>query len=268
MAKKHNSVIKGDAQAMAEAAKSIVIEQPTVNAVALEIVGTAPLIMNNFSQKALEQMLRKHMGLSVQKEAKKPREVIEGAIIRNVDGKISLPPTGFKKAMLTASTQLKTFKKTQLRLSMFVEGNSIPITFAVMVPRMDMVRTAGINRAPDIRFRPMFEAWKARVVIQFSAELLTVQTVVDLLQRAGRVGMCEWRPEKDGTFGTFKVSRAITNPEEIAEVRDECTPHLRSLRIPEWALDAEIDPTVLQRVFDEQDEGATTGEEQQEETGT
>jgi hypothetical protein len=110
-----------------------------------------------------------------------------------------------------------------------------------------------MTRAPDVRFRPMFEGWKARLVIQFS-DAIAMQSVVDLVQRAGRVGLCEWRPEKDGTFGTFRVSRAITDPKEIAEVRDICSPQLRSLKIPEWALDAEIDPELLQRVFDEQED--------------
>ena len=86
------------------------------------------------------------------------------------------------------------------------------------------------------------------MVIQF-ADTLTVQTVVDLLNRAGQVGVGEWRPEKNGTFGTFRVSRHIDTPQEIAEVEAECAIPLVPLRIPEWALDMEIDPTVLQKIF-------------------
>lgn len=254
---KHVSRIQGDAKEMAAAAKSVSIQQPNNLTIALEVAGTAPLIQNNFSQKAVEQMLRKHMGFSVTRETKKPREVIEAATIRNITGAVCLPPTGFKKAMLTASTQLKTFKKTQLRTSLFIEGNSIPITYeGEMVPRMDMVRTAGMNRTPDVRFRPSFNGWKARIVIQFS-DTLTVQSVMDLLQRAGRVGVGEWRPEKDGTFGTFKVVRAIDTVKEVDEVRVLCEPQLVPLKIPDWALDADIDPEVLKRVFDEQ--GDETG---------
>lgn len=254
---KHVSKIQGDAKEMANAAKSVSIQQPNILCVALEIKGMAPLIQNNFSQKSVEQMLRKHMGFSVQRETKKPREVIEAATIRNVKGAVCLPPTGFKKAMLTASTQLKTLKKTQLRTSLFIEGNSIPITYeGEMVPRMDMVRTAGMNRTPDVRFRPSFNGWGARIVIQFS-DTLSIQSVVDLLHRAGTVGVGEWRPEKDGTFGTFKVVRAIESVKEIDEVRASCEPQLVPLKIPDWALDADIDPALLAKVFDEQEEEAT-----------
>lgn len=250
--------------ALAQKAKSVVpgnvvIEQPEVRSVALEVTGTADLIQNAFSQKAIEQMLRKHMGISVQREAKKPREAIESATIRNVKGDVCMKPTAFKSAMLSASAELKTFKKTQLRTALFVEGNSIPITYEQMTPRMDMVRTAGMGRQPDVRFRPSFVDWKARLVLQFS-DTLTVQTVVDLLNRAGHVGIGEWRPEKNGTNGTFVVTRNITDTKEIAEVRKLCAIPLVTPVIPTWALDADISPEILSKIFDEASSGAEAAE--------
>lgn len=240
------------AEAM-ESAKQLVIAQPTILSVALEVEGTADLIQNRFSQKSVEQMLRKHMGISVQRESKKPREVLEDATVYNVDGKVSMPPTTFKMAMLGAASQLKGLKKTELRMALFIQGNSIPVTYREMVPRMDIARTSGIGRVPDVRFRPSFQDWKARMVIQFT-DTLTVQTVVDLLNRAGNGGVGEWRPQKNGTFGTFRVSRHIDTPQEIGEVAAQCAVPLVPLTIPEWALDMEIDPTVLQKIFASQGE--------------
>jgi hypothetical protein len=235
-------------------ATNIVISRPKVLSTYLEIMGTAPMIQNNFSQKAIEEMLRKHMGITVQREKKVPRQVLENATIYNVKGEICFPPTALKKAMLTASVAVKGLKKTQLRASIFIEGGSIPFTYERMVPRMDMVRTSGMGRTPDVRFRPMFEGWKARFGIQFSETLLDIQTVVDLVQRAGMGGIGEWRPEKDGNFGTFVVSRAITEGKEIAEIRDLCAPSLKPLVIPEWAMDAGIDSTTLSKLFGDQEE--------------
>lgn len=235
-----------------ESAKSVIIEQPTILSVGLEITGTADLIQNRFSQKSVEQMLRKHMGISVQRESKKPREVLEDATVKNLDGRVAMPPTGLKLAMIGAASQLKGLKKTHLRTALFVQGNSIPITYDEMVPRMDITRTSGIGRVPDVRFRPSFRNWKARLIIQF-ADILTVQTVVDLLNRAGHSGIGEWRPEKNGSFGTFRVTRHIDTPEELGEVAAECASPLESLTIPSWALDMEIDPTVLQKIFASQE---------------
>jgi hypothetical protein len=202
-------------------------------------------------------MLRKHMGLSVQREKKIPAECIERATIKNTAGAICIPPTAIKKAMLTASTSIKGMKKTALRTQIFIEGNSLPIKFSQMVPRMDMVRTSGIGRTPDVRFRPAFEDWSARLIIQF-ADTLPVQTVVDLLNRAGDVGVGEWRPEKDGTFGTFSVTRNITDPEELAQIRKDCRVQLVSLTIPSWAMNAELSPEILAKIgagnVDEEDD--------------
>lgn len=253
MAGKKTTKLKEQGKAMAESAQTIVIQQPTILSVGLEVTGTSDLIQNKFSQKSVEAMLRKHMGISVQRESKKPRQVLEEATVYNTDGRVALPPTGFKLAMISAASQLKGLKKTQLRTALFVVGNSIPITYEKMIPRMDITRTSGIGRTPDIRFRPSFTNWKARMIVQFS-DTLTVQSVVDLLNRAGNVGVGEWRPEKNGTFGTFRVTRHIDTPKELGEVEAECSVPLVPLTIPTWALDAEIDPAVIQRIFAEQNQ--------------
>lgn len=243
--------VAANAGAAMASAQSLVIAQPTILSVGLEVEGTADLIQNRFSQKSVEMMLRKHMGISVQRESKKPREVLEDATVYNIDGKVAMPPTTFKMAMLGAASQLKGLKKTELRMALFIQGNSVPITYSAMVPRMDIARTSGIGRVPDVRFRPSFQNWKARMIIQFT-DTLTVQTVVDLLNRAGNGGVGEWRPQKNGTFGTFRVSRHVDDPVELGQIAAECAVPLVPLTIPEWALDMEIDPTVLAKIFDSQ----------------
>jgi len=259
MVRKYESMDK-KAKSAAESAGSVVIEQPKSFMVALEVVGLAALIQNNFSQKAMEQMLRKHMGLSVQREAKVPAKCIEDATIRNVAEQVCIPPTAFKKAILTASTQTKGLRKTQLRTQLYIDGQSIPIKYKEMIPRLDMVRTSGMTRTPDVRFRPMFTDWSARIVITF-ADTIAVQTVVDLLNRAGKVGVGEWRPEKDGVFGTFVVARHIDDPQELAEVREACSAALRPLVIPEWAMNAEISPQLLARIAGGKDDESEDAEQ-------
>lgn len=228
--------------------QKIAITPAPILEITLEIEGTADLIQNKFSQKAVDQMLRKHMGMSVEQEKKKPREVLETATIYNTDRRVCIPPTAIKKAMLTASTQVKGFFKTALRAMLFVQGNSLPITYKEMVPRMDITRLSGIGRKPDVRFRPAFVDWHCRLTIQFS-DSISVETVLDLLKRAGSVGVGEWRPEKDGNFGTFRIIRHISTASEIAQVQAECAVPLEMLRIPDWAMDTEIDATLLQKIM-------------------
>ncbi len=88
--------------------------------------------------------------------------------------------------------------------------------------------------------------------------------MIDLVDRAGNVGLGEWRPERDGTFGTFYVSRHISDREEIEEVVRECMAPLIPLTIPEWALDMEIDPTLLAKVMNAHTEGRLVEEDEAE----
>lgn len=253
-----SSKVRKDVATTADESKlrSFVIPPKREASLCVEIGGES-LIQNAFSQKAIEQMLRKHMGLSVQKEKKVPSKVIEAAIIRNVDDVVSMPVVAPKAAMLTASGALKTFekKKTQLKHTLFIQGHSLPVVFEKMIPRMDMVRTSGMSRTPDVRFRPEFRNWKIRMIIVYSDTLYEVETILDLLNRAGSVGIGEWRPEKMGTHGTFQITRSIQSPAEVAEVKAACAVMLRTPEIPAWAMDLEIDPEVLGKLFSPSGDG-------------
>jgi hypothetical protein len=192
------------------------------------------------------------MRMTVHREKKNPRECIERATPRNVEGRVSLPPTAFKKAMITAAGSVKALKMNRLRTQLFVVGQSVPIEYDKQVPRMDMVRTSGIGRTPDVRFRPQFDGWSASLIIQFDDTNLDVQTVLDLVQRAGHTGVGEFRPERNGNFGTFRIDRAITDQKEYAKVLATNLVPMVALQIPEWALDADIDPALLQKVMSSQ----------------
>jgi hypothetical protein len=264
MAKKTDQ-LKEAAQAAAKGTDKIIIRQPEVMMLALEVSGTADLIQNNFSQKSIEQMLRKHMGITVTQETKKPREVIEQAKILNQDGKICLSPVAFKSAMVAAASTVKSLKKTQLRIGLFVEGGSVPIKFEKMEPRMDIVRVGGASKVPDVRFRPSFINWSARMIVQFS-EMYNAATIVDLLQRAGTVGVGEWRPEKNGTFGTFRVTRHIEDKKEIADIRELCKIQLIRPTIPSWAMDLDIDANALSKLAGALGSAPTETDDEAEET--
>jgi len=237
------------------------IVKSTSTLLGFKLRGTAPLIMNRFSDKAVEQMLAKHMGRDTARTKKVPRDVIEQATQYNVAGAVAMPSTAFKQAMLTGASALKSFAKNKvpLRVGMFVKGASVPIVSSEMIPRMDIVRLSGIARDPDVRFRPMFPDWSARIVILFDESVMARDTIIDLVDRAGRVGIGEWRPETNGDHGTFEIE-ALLPKEEIPEVLAICAPIIRPVRIPEWALDAEIDLEDVQKILTADKQAAGKGE--------
>jgi len=114
---------------------------------------------------------------------------------------------------------------------------------------MDAVSLGDMKRTRDIRFRPAFHDWSLRLIIQYSESLLQPQSVADLLQRSGDVGVGEWRPERSGSYGTYRIARALTDTDEIAEVEAACNVPLERPEIPKWALDSEIDMELLAKLF-------------------
>lgn len=59
-----------------------------------------------------------------------------------------------------------------------------------------------------MRYRPRFEKWGARFNLFINDDLLDVETAHQLLNEAGlTIGIGDFRPEKRGPFGTFRVTR-------------------------------------------------------------
>jgi hypothetical protein len=252
---------------MAQRKSSHALVQPKEFWIAIEIVGTQPVIQHDFSQKSVEEMLRRHMGYAVEREPKKPRDLIEQATIRNMNGDVCVPVMAFKKGMLDASLPIKGLVKKRLMGMLWIEGGSIKLKYEQMTPRMDVVRLP--NNMPDIRFRPMFSDWSCRMLIGHT-ETIQTEVIVDLLSRAGKLGVGEFRPGRNGTFGTYKVSRAIEERKEINEIRKE-NQHLQTpLVIPDWAMDVEFDDELMKKIAGSQASHASDDivEDAEEETTT
>jgi hypothetical protein len=69
------------------------------------------------------------------------------------------------------------------------------------------VRSADMNKTPDIRTRAIVFPWAAVVKVSYVVPLITPTAVVNLAYAAGlTVGVGDWRPEKGkGTYGQFEL---------------------------------------------------------------
>jgi hypothetical protein len=74
--------------------------------------------------------------------------------------------------------------------------------------KMDVVRSADMNKTPDIRTRAFLPRWCAEVDIAFVTPTLSLHSIVSLLANAGVVcGIGDFRQEKGkGSYGCFTVS--------------------------------------------------------------
>lgn len=180
-----------------------------VRSVKVTVVGMSPLMTNRWSEKALQMMEDKQTGKAKKaKEAKNPEECFLAAQYRDEDGNYALPASAFKKAMVSATTSIKdkTFPKTIVRQSLFVRGDLLPLRIE-KEPEMDE-RAVRLRGTADLRYRPRFESWECDLIIDYNAAAISLEQVINLLNLAGfAVGVGEWRPERDGSFGRFSVKR-------------------------------------------------------------
>lgn len=176
--------------------------------VSFRIVGTSPLIQHAWSDKALKQMRDKHAGNKTKnRDVRDPQKEGEEAAYRTSDGRYGIPAAAVKKAMITAAHKdigiEKTVVKKAIRIISEDEDNIIPIDCDEPEIREDAVR---VQSATDLRYRPYFHRWSADISFEVDAEWLTIESLVNLINRAGfGVGICEWRPEKGGEFGRFQL---------------------------------------------------------------
>jgi len=176
------------------------------------IKGTSPLIQHAWSNKSLAMMRMSAAERKKQpKEARDPEKIASDSCYRTDKGEIGIPLTAFKAALISSAHKDFGLEKTLLRKSFFIpsddSGRVVAIEASEYVIREDIVRV-GMNQT-DIRYRPMFTEWRAKIVAEIDAELLTTEDVANLVNRAGfSIGIGEWRPEKGGEFGRFTLDES------------------------------------------------------------
>lgn len=198
------------------------IPAPNIRTMKVRIVGTASLIFHKWDEKAIQMILDKQLK-KVQKGrgVRNPEREYENSFYYDGSDQVAIPARNIKQAIVGSARFINGIPMTILRGAIFVMGdidgfipvllNNKPVTKAIAVKnqkewmRQDMV-TVGMGSA-DIRFRgELPTGWEAEFLIQFDADLLSAEQVLNLLSRAGfSQGLMEWRPEKNGDRGTFKI---------------------------------------------------------------
>lgn len=214
---------------MAGSQSKNVVNVPALNigTVEINVRGIAPLVSHRWSEKAKKEMLDKQMKVAKRaKEAKDPyRDFIDSLYFIEgspdvPDGELEFastcgfPAVAFKKAAVSACRQVSGVPMTQARQMIFVRGTEKGTNGEDLVKiegnvsmREDMVRIDG-GRTADIRYRGQFVEWNCILLVDYDADVLSADQVVNLFARAGwGVGIGEDRPEKSGgQWGRFELA--------------------------------------------------------------
>lgn len=184
--------------------------------ITLCVLGSSPLIYNQMSEKARRDLLmpagRKTAAQKAQNLKHEPMTEYRASVYRRADGeagptRLVFPAPAFKAAMANAAKDMPTsVAKAQVGRLSWVEGYSVDVYGAPML-HMSVVRSADMNRTPDIRTRAILPAWACRVTLTFIMPVLSANTVATLMQAAGMVcGIGDWRQEKgSGNHGQFRI---------------------------------------------------------------
>lgn len=222
------------------AAKEKVVAQVTIPKLkigrfTMKLIGDSPLVMHCFGEKARKQIEDRQKGsdaVTAKKEARQPEQdfmsalhVMPGTkpVLKKKDGEVlaigefGFPAIGIKASAVTAAVDAGAFKTTMRRA--FHIGNDrddlVRITSDPPVMRTDNVRIG--QGSTDVRYRPEFRNWSCEFDVSYNEAVIGVEQIINLFNNAGfGVGIGEWRPERDGLFGRFRVSADIqVGPSEL-----------------------------------------------------
>lgn len=190
--------------------------------VTLKIIGATPMYFNAMSAKAKRTLL---IGGGKKTAAEKkqlkhdPETEFRDSVYRLKSGPtlLGFPAPGIKGAMATAALETPGVTKTSVQRLIFLPEYRVKIWGRPLL-KMDVVRSADMNKTPDIRTRAFLPRWAAEVDIAFVQPTLSVHAIVSLLSNAGAiVGIGDFRQEKGrGSFGTFSVAG-----DDLGDLKDE-----------------------------------------------
>lgn len=204
--------------------QTIQIKAPNLKTAEFVIHGTAPLVQCAFSAKA-KQIMRETQEAGSAARGKKSREpkdfdaLCAAAVHRSEEGWAGIPAAAFRAGMISAC-RLIGYRMTLAKLSVFIEPDGFDREDGTPLIKLDAgdyervdLHVRNATGVVDLRTRPMWRKWAAKVRVRFDADQFTLADVSNLLARVGsQVGVGEGRPDSRASagmgWGTFQLAEA------------------------------------------------------------
>ena len=200
----------------------IVIDKLGVGTASVWIKGETPMIYNCMSAKVLHELLapkgKKTAADKAQNMKHDPVEEYRNSVYRRTgDGptRLVFPCGAIKSAMMNAALEIPGAKKAQIGRLVWVIGENVDV-YGVPQMLMKVVRSADMNKTPDVRTRAVLPEWACMVSVRFVMPTMNETAVARLLETAGLViGLGDFRQEKGkGNYGQF----TLCDKEDVAEL--------------------------------------------------
>jgi hypothetical protein len=187
-----------------------------VKKIRVKLVGRTPLLFNRMTKDQAEEIrtgVRKPLAPD-----RDPRKEAEKKLHLK-DGKPGIPAEMLFACLVEAGRKVKYDTRryitsatygTELTSFLFLEGDFFPFEGN---PEWELDQRMGkvIRRGEEVPMpinRPKFKEWSFEVKAQVDEKLVSLETVKQLFEKAGRVGLGSFRPslKKPGPFGQFQVA--------------------------------------------------------------
>ena len=202
---------------MAKQQDAIVIQSVERESVTIPLVGTSGLYCHRMSAKAKNQLMlggrKKSLAERVELKHDPLAEFIDSMHVRPgmFEGTdIVFPAMALKSAMATAALMVAGIRKTDVQRLVYIRDEFVPV-YGVPRVRMDITRSADINKTPDVRTRAYFREWAMQITMEFVRPVLSTTAIMALLYNAGVMcGVGDFRQEKGkGSYGTFQPASSV-----------------------------------------------------------
>jgi hypothetical protein len=192
----------------------IEVESLKTGCVTVWLKGRTPLICNRMAGKAMRELLvpRGKKGKAEREQSLKHDPISEYRNSMDLrDGKgptrIVFPAPAVKGAIASAALETKGTSKAQIGRLVWVEGFSCDL-YGVPQLHMGVVRSADMNKTPDVRTRAILPQWCLSATIQYVKPQMNETTLFQLLSNGGIIiGIGDFRQEKGkGNYGQFELA--------------------------------------------------------------
>lgn len=182
-----------------------------MKSVQVEIRGITPLLIHKFGEEAETSKATRR----IEMKKKDPREEARKVAYIAADGTYYFNAFAIPNSMGNAGASHKaTGSRKSLRYVVpsatrmdtdavtIMNGNGPAKNFEVDARPVTIPATKG----RIMRYRPRFNDWGAKFVLHVDDDLLSLEMAHQLLNEAGQsIGIGDFRPEKRGPFGRFRV---------------------------------------------------------------
>lgn len=172
----------------------------------IEIEGTSPLLMNRYN---IEAELERQKGKRVTKTYDNKEEAHKSAYFTKDGKSLMIPAINIYASLLNASS----FHKINRRSAKSILAGSLrvlPEEVSLGTKKYEIdLRPVVIQRARVLKARARLDKWKTSFQIVFNEKLISDPVIIrTVLEEAGlRIGLMDYRPQKSGYYGTFKIKK-------------------------------------------------------------